>query len=263
LCSSGFAQDWPIVAGNGDTTLVAWIDDRTPNSSVYGTLWRRDGGLSAPAGAPLSGDILNIFNSDQQPAAIAKGQSTFFLAWPQRLDAGAGPGSSFGLFGTLVSLDGGTQVPPFQLVAQAGNALQPSLTFDGLGYVLAWTDQRTGENLIHALRIGEDGGILTPDFTVSPLPDSMLPAVGTVAPGATAVTYQRYDSTAGVVNLRTELRLISAPLDGGTGLPDGGPTGESKWGVGCGCQSGSAMVWLPLLAALWVGSQRSTRPRCG
>jgi hypothetical protein len=192
--------------------------------------------------------MLNFFNNLVSPPAIALGQHTFLVAWPQRLDAGQGPGASFELVGTLVAFDGTPQGVPFSLVSGAGNAFQPALTYDGSGYLVLWADQRSGTAQIHGLRLDEDGGVLTSDFVVSPGPWSMSPALGAFGQGGSMAAYQRFDGT----NLRTELRFLTVTPDGGVS--------PSRLGVGCGCQS-APPAWLGVipLAALVCFSSKPRR----
>jgi hypothetical protein len=296
VSNDGNIQASAALSGGGGQALVAWIDDpaSTPET-VSANVFFSDGGLLGPAGFRVSQPMHNKYNALYQRAGIAQGNGEYLVVWPERPpDGGSGAAGGFDLYGARVAFDAGVLGSvPFPVTRAAGNQNLPVAAFDGTTFYVAWTDGRAGPAQVFGAHLDLDGGILDSDFAISPQPDSQVGSMCSVGGGGILLTYQRFDPSAGIENVRARARLLGlgAPCpgsppcassvcsggtwsscDGGTScIPfvncpagtDGGsgPLGLSPFdlSVGCACRTSpatGAFAALTLLLALAIWKLR-------
>lgn len=163
---------------------------------------------------------------------------------------------------------------------------EPSVAFDGKGFVVTWIEHRRGEDGaleasdVFAARLSTGGEISAP-FAVTDTPSVVEERleVASNGVGRTLVTYNVYDTARGAwEGRRVAARVLSEEVEGPVGgAGPGGHGGEGGGGDaaagdgGCGCRvagggegesAGAAIAGVALCLAVAVARARSRRGRC-
>lgn len=143
----------PRVAASGADYLVVWVDGRTGNSDVYGTLITGAGAVNG-----IHHDIVlsgSAANTQSTPAvAWSPGFGRYLIVWEDNRTA---PGK-YELYRHSIMPDGTLLGGPTLLVSgPTGNAFSPDLVATGGDFGLAWQDSRDGNTEIYFARLLFDG----------------------------------------------------------------------------------------------------------
>ena len=145
----------PTIAWNGTTFFVAWADNRASfeNLDIYGSRVSAAGVVQDPAGIPISTAAL-----EQYAPAVASNGTDFYVTWHDHRS-----NASYDLYGTGVSAAGVVAAATGTVISNAaGDQWNPSVTWNGSNYVLAWVDLRGGgtfpeEGDIYSTRVSAGG----------------------------------------------------------------------------------------------------------
>ncbi len=143
-------QITPAVAFDGTNFTVTWQD--RVRWGLYGARCTPAGTVLDPTGFEISG------GSGLTPAVAFDGANYLVawhdvVAWPPRAD----------IYAARLSTAGAVLDPPgFVVSTSAVNEYAPAVGFDGLNYVVTWSDQRAGTWSTHAVRVAAAGGVLDP-----------------------------------------------------------------------------------------------------
>lgn len=206
------AQAEPKLAANALTFLVAFSDTRNGNPDIYGARFSLTGGPGPftvdPAGIPLA-----IAANQQSSPAIASDGTSFLAVWQDFRDGGAD------VFGIRLNPAGAFVDPaPFVVSASPGNESVPAVSFDGVNYVVAWSDLRGASPDIFAARVSPAGNVLDPSGirVSSGAAAESNPTIASLD-GGSLIAWQ--DSRGGNLDVyATRLSQAGVVLDG-TGFP--------------------------------------------
>jgi hypothetical protein len=170
-------------------------------------------GMDAPLYGPASG-------AQQKPSvAWDVNHSMFLAAWEDQR-----AGATFDIYGARLNANGlSIDGPGLAISTAAGNQNHPDVAWDGVSFVVVWSDDRGGVGTpdIYATRVDFTGAILDPTgFVVSAGPGAQtVPTVAgasfAATPGTSLVAWQ--DNRTGSNNVY--IRFVS----GGAGLAPEGP----------------------------------------
>lgn len=170
VSSTGSNMSNPVIAPDGaGGTIVAWQDYRSGDEwDVYAQRLTAEGpGAWAYSGIP----ICTSADDQTAPQIVADGQGGAVISWQ---DARSGQGAN--VYAQRVDAGGATQwtANGAAVSTAAGDQLQQVLAGDGNGgFVVAWYDDRDGDNDIYAQRIDRYGYLGSPapdNVTVSDVP---------------------------------------------------------------------------------------------
>ena len=164
-------QWFPAVDFDGANYLVVWQDDRSDPNNVH-----IYGARVSPAGTVLepSGILLSTMQASQISPAVAFDGTNYLVAWED--DRGGSP--SIGetrndIYAARVSRAGtfldGTGI---QIAAQASLQTRPAVAFDGVNFLIVWSDyRRPYQSDIYGARVTPAGVVLDPGgFPISEAP---------------------------------------------------------------------------------------------
>jgi hypothetical protein len=179
-------QSAPTVAFDGTNYLLAWQDLRNgADLDIYGARVSPHGTVLDPAGIPIS-----TAPYDQTAPALAADGGNSLVVWEDDRS-----GADVDIDGTRVSPDGAVLDPGGMPISTAPNdQAAPTVAFDGIDYLAAWTDWRSGTSPdVYASRISPAGSVLDPaGFAISATStDETSPGVAGGGPGRVAVAYDR------------------------------------------------------------------------
>ena len=156
----------PSVVFSGSKYLVAWADGRD-QQSIYGTPVSTTGGVLGTADVKLA---------TGSPRYVAFGSDRTALAWSgsKHLLTFLGNGIEGSLIGADLQIQNG-QIP---LTGVANAQGYPNLTYNGVDYVVQWTDERESysDMSVRAVRISTGGQVRDPNGLVLSTAES--PAFG-------------------------------------------------------------------------------------
>jgi len=212
--ATGDQRDARVVF-DGTSYFVAWSDNRGRRRN-YGARVDGMGAVLDADGIPLGAAVGNEL--PQSPRIASDGTGSFSV-WYDLVSGG-------GLRGTKVSAAGAVLDPPeIAVITRATGSTtvfdEPRLTFDGMGYVMAWNEARyTGSTLVSQnLIVGPLGatGAAGSGLQVATHPkDRRLPALASDRAGGTLLAYVVPDTGAGfpVSRVRARIFFESAPVNG-------------------------------------------------
>jgi hypothetical protein len=199
---------------------VAFSDTRNGNADIFATRFSLAGGPGPFAEDP-AGLLVSTAANQQSTPAIASDGTDFFAVWQDFRDGGAD------LYGVRVRPRGSfIDASPFVVSAAAGNESPPVVAFDGLNYVVAWSDLRTGEANLYATRVSPAGVVLEPSgigVAVDPGTTATLPAIVSLDGGSLIVWQQGAGGASDVFGAR--LSTAGVVLDP-TGFPISAALGD-------------------------------------
>ena len=142
VASSAQNETQPQIAASGGNALLAWNNAGDIRASLFnGTAF--SGAISITADATAQTD----------PAVAADPGGNYLVAYSEGVTASAD------LRGQFVTAAGATSGAAFTISAGAGRQYDPSASFDGTNYVVAWSNNSGGLNLFGA-RVSTAGVVL-------------------------------------------------------------------------------------------------------
>ncbi len=154
IAAFGGDQRDPRVATDGAGHLVVWADYAGTNApDIIGIRVGRDGEPIDSTGRPVA-----VAQGSQTLPSIAFGGGYYLVAWLDTHDETsdvhcariAPSGTVLDTLGFAASMSGTARG-------------SPSVSFDGINFLLAWQDARSGINSIYATRISTEGVVLDPE----------------------------------------------------------------------------------------------------
>lgn len=133
----------PALGGGGTAALLAWTVGAT---DITGALFN---GTTFGAPSPIAASA----NIEINPAVARNPNGDFLVAWSE------GATNVADLRGQLITSAGALNGASFNISAAAGRQNDPTATFDGTNYMLAWTVNSNGIN-IFGTRISSTGTVL-------------------------------------------------------------------------------------------------------
>jgi hypothetical protein len=238
------------LAFDGTNYLALWA-----GGGVYGARIGKDGTVLDPAGKTIA-------TGGGYPAALAFDGTNFLVVWPEFRS-----GTSYDVYGARVGKDGavldGAGIP---ISAAAGNQLAPAVAFDGVNYLVAWQDDRSGAGIqLYGRGISQAGAVVEA-ADVSLVGETTLnnigPAIAASGDGSLLLVYDRFDPSVPYGSYRVRGRIIKT----GTGARltltrtgDGsGRVTSSPAGIDCGAACSAAFdpsTVVALTAVVDPGSQ--------
>ncbi|MBN8232741.1 cadherin-like domain-containing protein [Corallococcus macrosporus] len=152
LATSAVTRGRPAVASNGTDYFVAWED--SPDSQegrVLGARVTRTGTVLDAQALPLAAGAPGL-----RAPAVASNGTDYLVAWREQ---GADPENR--LLGTRVTsagtvLDG----PGFELSPPGALPSAPVIASDGEGYLVVWSVDRSGQDVLLGTRVTSAGGVV-------------------------------------------------------------------------------------------------------
>jgi MYXO-CTERM domain-containing protein len=266
---SSFAKNHygPAVDFDGNGYLVAWVDDRSTSSSktaldLYGARVARDGRVLDTTGfAMAAGD-----DALRRNPSIAHDGKRFLVTFEEEIWPKDASPATYSI--VAVPVDAGMRGDaPARIDARsvvfrdATQRTAPRLAWNGVAYLLTWSESHDGGRDILGARLTTSGSPLDPTgFPIAASETLERDAVAACTTGARClVTYERYDATPAVQSSRIAGRIIegaSAPPASAAPVPaaqpapaDLTPSSEPSAAAddaGCGCHVGS-----PATASSW------------
>jgi len=147
----------PSVAFDGTNYLVVWEDDRYANRDIFGCRVTQSGVILDPNGIPIS-----IVPNDQKRPVITFGGLNYFVTWYDYRNYT----TYVDVYGARVNPSGIVLDPEgIPISAEIYAQAFPSLSFDGLNYLVVWHDFRdlyTTYADIYCARVDQSGIVLDP-----------------------------------------------------------------------------------------------------
>jgi len=144
----------PDVSFDGNNYMVVWQDQRDGVYDIYGSRVAQDGNVLDPAGIQISGAT-----DEQSRPSIDFDGTNYLVAWYDTRSV-----SSYDIYGTLMDTSGTVLNPAgIEISTATDQQYMPSVSFDGINYLVTWHDQRNGSYYdIFASRMDTSGVVLDP-----------------------------------------------------------------------------------------------------
>lgn len=159
LVSSGAnEQQNPAVATDGTNYLIVWEDFR--NSGGVFNLTDIYGVLLGPTGVPLmpAGLAITTQADEQHDVAVAWNGQTYYVAWADKRNNAT---TGYDIYGMRITASGSILDPGGKLISDAlGDQVTPSITSNGTGFFVVWSDRRQPERHTYGARIDASGNVL-------------------------------------------------------------------------------------------------------
>ncbi|MCX6840825.1 MAG: hypothetical protein NTX53_00790, partial [candidate division WOR-3 bacterium] len=162
----------PAVGFDGTNFLVAWTDERSGSSDIYGARVTPQGTVLDPSGCVISQAAYC-----QESPALGFDGANFLVVWQH------GRGGSADIYGARVTPQGTVLDPSGFVISQAASSQYgPALGFDGANFLVVWEDYRSGSggSDIYGARVTPQGTVLDPSgFVISQAAyEQLSPALG-------------------------------------------------------------------------------------
>jgi hypothetical protein len=151
ISHAAYEQGSPSVDFDGANFLVVWHDDR--NGCDYDIL----GARVTPEGTVLdpSGFVISQAASDQYYPAVGFDGANSLVVWEDFRSGG------WAIYGARVTPQGTVLDSAGFVVSQAGYEITPCIGFDGVNFLVAWADYRSGSDYdIYGARVTPQGTLL-------------------------------------------------------------------------------------------------------
>jgi hypothetical protein len=158
LDSSGVAistaaniQNHPAVAFDGANYLTVWTDYRSGSSwDIYGARVSMEGALLDSTGIEIS-----TAANDQESPAIAFDGTYYLVVWQDDRSGGSD------IYATRVSTGGIVLDASGIAISTAANGQSsPAVGFDGVNYLVVWSDSRSGDLDVYGARVSMECAVL-------------------------------------------------------------------------------------------------------
>jgi hypothetical protein len=145
-------QSAPAVIHNGVNFLVVWQDYRSgTNYDVYGARVSSTGMLLDTSGIPISTNTNN-----QYIPVVAQDGASFLVVWSERQSS-----TSDDIYGARVTNTGTVlDTSGFAISTAVNSQSSPSVTHNGLNFLVVWQDYRNGNADIYGARVESTGTVL-------------------------------------------------------------------------------------------------------
>ncbi|MCY7418581.1 MAG: hypothetical protein LH650_08820, partial [Chloroflexi bacterium] len=151
-------QGQPAISYDGTNSLVVWADTRGTSNDIFGARVGPGGGVSDPAGLPVS----TAAGSQSEPDVVFDG-TNHMVVWTDSRSGGAD------IYGSRVSPAGGVlNASGIAISAATGSQISPSIAHDGSSHLVVWQDDRNGidQEAIFGTRVTNAGSVVTPAGTL-------------------------------------------------------------------------------------------------
>ncbi len=141
-------------AFDGTGLVATWADNRDPSTAndIYAAVFDPSLNRADP-------DLLisSEPGDEQSDPAIVAGDDQYLLVWQDRREG------SWDILGARVARSGLViDDEPLVLSAAVADQIEPSVTFDGVNYFVAWADTRSGAFDLYGTRVSAAGEVLDP-----------------------------------------------------------------------------------------------------
>jgi hypothetical protein len=208
----------PALAGNGTDYLVLWQVQGVGVRDVHGARISRQGVVLDP-----DGFVVSDADGAQEYPAVASGGTTWLAVWSDQRNG------DYDIYAARVSAGGVVLDTGGILVCGATGAQRdPAVAYDGIRFVVAWQDERAGEQDIHGARVTQQGAILD-TFVVTTQPANQYWPALARGPGEDVLAV--YSGWTGTVEARpyNSLRIwgVLSSVVGTEDRPQPGPLARS------------------------------------
>ena len=154
---AGLDQRCVAVASSGSDYLVVWSDARNSyGGEIFGDIYASrvsaEGVVLDPCGIPVS-----TADYGQSWPSVAFDGTNYVVVWEDER------GSSWDIYGARVSTSGEVLDPSGMIICtNAANQHWPTIAFDGVNYMVAWQDWRSGYPDIYGARVSQSLTVLDP-----------------------------------------------------------------------------------------------------
>jgi len=156
ISTTAHSLSYPFIAFDGTNYFVVWNDIRGGSSSndLYGARVAPNGAVLDPEGIPISTAIYQ-----QSSPSVIFGEANYLVVWEDSRS-----GSSYDIYGARVDQNGMVLDSEGILISIATYAqYSPSTAFDGMHYLVVWSDYRDGAfSDIYGARVASNGTVLEP-----------------------------------------------------------------------------------------------------
>jgi hypothetical protein len=145
----------PTLAFDGTNFLAVWRDNRNSVSSdIYGARVSRSGVCLDPNGIAVC-----TAPGKQSNPAVSFGRDAFLAVWQ---DTGRGGSTGNDIYAARVDTNGVVlDTEGIAVTASLDNERHAAVAFDGINYLTAWSDKRSGHHTaIYGARVTQDGAVL-------------------------------------------------------------------------------------------------------
>lgn len=151
ISTSGYAEDTPCVIWGSDDYFVTWMEFwGSYGYHILGTRVSPDGTILNPGGIPIS----NVSGNKSGISGAFDG-TNYFLVWrSNQNDTPVIYGTRISKTGTVLNTSG------IQISSKIYDAVAPSVAFDGINYLVTWTDLKAYNYNIYGSRVNKSGVIL-------------------------------------------------------------------------------------------------------
>ncbi|GBD87648.1 hypothetical protein BMS3Abin03_01582 [bacterium BMS3Abin03] len=149
-----YDEQFPAVTSGNGNFFITWKDNRNGGfvDDIYGARVTSGGTLQ-----DTDGILLSISANKQTYPGCAFDGTNYLVVWEDNRDS-----DTLKIYAGLIN-QAGTLLSPgiFQLSNTPGNQRYPEVSFDGLNYLVVWSDERAGSD-IYGTRVSTQGDILDP-----------------------------------------------------------------------------------------------------
>lgn len=151
-------QQSPSIAFDSTNYLVVWQDRHITSCDIYGIRINQAGIAEDSASISISSAI-----KDQYSPSVAFDGTNYLAVWEDERS-----GSS-DIYGARINQDGVVlDLPGIPISTAVNDQNSPAIAFDGINYIVVWSDERMGSSYIYGARVNQAGVILEPDgFQIS------------------------------------------------------------------------------------------------
>src|SRR5262249_34838105 len=151
----------PAIAYNGTNYLLGWVGQSSGEGGIRGARIKPNGTLLDSSSLAISSSLPvgvgGCCNTEHNSLAAASDGTSYVLAWST--------GTS--VLATRVSAMGTVlDASPITVSSDARTRYAPTATFDGMNYVLAWADYRSGNQALGQYIDNVYAARMTPNGTV-------------------------------------------------------------------------------------------------
>jgi hypothetical protein len=159
-----YDESLPKVASDGADFLVTWEGKSDTTYHIYGARVSASGVVFDIPAIPISGTT-----GGQGESSVAFGGSSYFVVWNDNRSG------LLDIYGARVSPNGiVTDTHGIPISTATSVQIEPTITFDGTNFLVAWTDGRSGTSYdIYGARVTANGSVLDPSgIPISTAPGS-------------------------------------------------------------------------------------------
>jgi hypothetical protein len=164
------AKEQPSLSFDGTNYLVVWQDSRAGYCDVYGTRVSQAGTVLDPGGI-----VISAAENRQQCPSVTFGETDFLVVWHDRRNGSYNPdiyGARLNQQGVILDSTG------IAISACPEYQISPAIAFDGVNYVVVWSDSRSISNHdLYAARVDPFGAVIDEFIVSTQTGDQVYPAI--------------------------------------------------------------------------------------